>query len=51
MIIERREGITWADLYWDDLSAEAQNELLNLMGDNGNYDLFPLASVNISPEK
>ena len=51
MIIERRDGITWADLYWDDLSADAQEKLLNLMGENGNYDLFPLTSVNVSPEE
>ena len=30
-------------LYWDDLSAEAKERLLELLGENGNYDVFPLA--------
>ena len=41
----------WVDLFWDDLSAEAQAELLKLIGDNGNYDVFPLASINVTPEE
>ena len=51
MIVEERNGILWADIYWNDLSAKAQVELLKLIGDNGNYDVFPIASINISLEK
>jgi len=47
MTIENRDDTVWADLYWDDLSSEAQSELLSLMGENGNYDVFPIASINI----
>ena len=32
-------------LYWDDLSAEAKERLLELLGENGNYDVFPLAEL------
>ena len=39
---------TYANLFWDDLSAKTQNELLNLIGDNGNYDVFPIAMINVS---
>jgi hypothetical protein len=48
VIIEERDDGLWADILWDDLSVEAQTELLDLMGDNGNYDVFPLTSINIS---
>ena len=32
-------------LYWDDLSAEAKERLLELLGENGNSDVFPLAEL------
>jgi hypothetical protein len=51
MVIEKREGLLWADIFWDDLSSTVQSELLELMGDNGNYDVTPLASINVSPEE
>ena len=51
MIIEKRYGILWADIFWDDLSTEAQTELLSLIGNNGNYDIFPIASINVSQEE
>ena len=30
-------------LYWDDLSVEAKERLLDVLGENGNYDMFPTA--------
>jgi hypothetical protein len=51
MKVEQRNGELWADIYWDDLSAETQAELLDLMGDNGNFDVFPIASINLSSEE
>ena len=32
-------------LYWDDLSVEAKERLLELLGENENYDVFPLAEL------
>ena len=32
-------------LFWDDLSSSAKERLLELFGDNGNYDAFPLAEL------
>ena len=32
-------------LYWDDLSVEAKERLLELLGENGNYDVFPLTEL------
>ncbi|GHU57340.1 hypothetical protein AGMMS49975_22740 [Clostridia bacterium] len=49
MTITERDGGLWVDLFWDDLSETTQAELLNLMGDNGNFDVYPLASINVSP--
>ena len=50
MITEERDGILWADIFWDDLSDETQEELFNLMGENGNFDVIPFASINVSRE-
>ena len=35
------------DIYWKDLTDEAQAELFKLLGENGNYDVFPLATLQI----
>jgi hypothetical protein len=50
MVIEKRDGTLWADIFWDDLSANTRAELFALMGDNGNFDVSPLASVNVGHE-
>ena len=50
MITEERNGGVWADIYWDDLSDETQAELMKLLGDNGNYDVVPIGSINVTPE-
>ena len=51
MIIEERDDEVWAEIFWDDLAFQTQKELAHLMGDNGNFDVFPIATINISPEK
>lgn len=35
------------EIYWNDLTADKQQELLNALGDNGNYDVFPIATIEI----
>jgi hypothetical protein len=50
MLIEKRDNTEWADIYWDDLSATAQAKLSDLIGGNGNYDTFPIASINVGKE-
>lgn len=37
-------------LFCDDLSSSAKERLLELLGDNGNYDVFPLAELVIENE-
>lgn len=38
------------EIYWNDLTAEKQQELLNALGDNGNYDVFPIAVLEFEEE-
>lgn len=47
MFIEKRDGNLWADIFWEDLSAETRAELLILMGENGNFDTSPITSINV----
>ena len=35
------------EIFWNDLKPEVQKELLELMGDNGNYDVVPIATIVI----
>ena len=51
MQIQRRDGKDYAEIFWDDLCPETQKELLSLMGDNGNYDVIPIAFINVSKEE
>lgn len=38
------------DIYWDDLIKEKQDEILEVIGDNGNYDIVPIATICSSEE-
>ena len=38
------------EIYWDDLTEEKQKEILEVFGDNQNFDLFP-AAVLPGPEE
>lgn len=33
------------EIYLQDLKEEKQKEILNALGDNGNFDVIPIASV------
>lgn len=37
-------------IYWNDLTPEKQKELFDALGDNGNYDVHPLAEIPV-PKK
>ena len=39
------------EIYWGNLNKETQKELLELMGDNGNYDVVPIATISIKMEQ
>lgn len=38
------------EIYWDDLTTEKQNEILEALGENGNYDVIPIATIYLSEE-
>ena len=38
------------EIYWSDLTEEKQQELLNLLGDNQNWDVFPIVEIEIGEE-
>ena len=38
------------EIYWKNLNKETQKELLELMGDNGNFDVVPLMTIPIEME-
>ena len=33
------------EIYFDDLKEETQQAILELLGDNGNYDVIPIAEI------
>ena len=35
------------EIYLSDLSKEKQKEIISELGDNGNYDIFPIATIEI----
>lgn len=38
------------EIYWDDLTPDKQQEILDALGDNGNYDVIPLAIIEFEEE-
>ena len=46
--MEQRKAI---EIYWDDLTESKQKEILDALGDNGNYDLFPVATIEVGQEE
>ena len=35
------------EIFWNDLTKEKQNEILEVLGENGNYDVFPIATIEV----
>lgn len=50
MIVVYHENRKVIQLFWDDLSSSAKERLLELLGDNGNFDVFSLAELVIENE-
>ncbi len=48
MKMEQRKTI---EIYWDDLTESKQKEILDTFGDNGNYDVFPIATIETEQEE
>ena len=39
------EEETEIDIMWDDLKPATQKRILNMLGENGNYDIYPIATI------
>lgn len=44
---ERPERI---EIYWQDLTRAKQSEILQTFGENGNWDVFPIATIDVPAE-
>ncbi len=33
------------EIYWDDLTEEKKKEIIDICGDNNNWDVFPICSI------
>lgn len=40
---------TEIDIMWKDLKPATQKRILNMLGENGNYDVFPIATIHAEP--
>lgn len=38
------------EIFWDDLTPEKQKELFEAFGDNGNWDVIPITTINVEEE-
>ena len=39
------------EIYWQDLTKEKQREILNKLGENGNWDVFPIVQIPESEDE
>lgn len=39
------------EFYWDDLTKEKQKEIIEVMGDNNNWDVFPFCVLEVEEEE
>lgn len=38
------------DIYWHDLTPEKQKEIINVLGDNCNFDVVPICTIDVECE-
>lgn len=39
------------EIYWQDLTKAKQQEILQELGDNGNWDVFPICTIDIQKQE
>lgn len=39
------------EIYWDDLTREKQAEILEVLGENGNFDIIPIALIEFDEDE
>ena len=50
-ILKEINNMKTIEIYLQDLTAEKQAEILETLGDNGNYDVFPIATLEFVDEE
>ena len=50
-ILKEINNMKTIEIYLQDLTAEKQAEILETLGDNGNYDVFPIATLEFEDEE
>lgn len=50
-ILKEINNMKTIEIYLQDLTAEKQAEILKTLGDNGNYDVFPIATLEFEDEE
>ena len=45
MLYKEDEVGEFMELYWDDLSLVTKEAILEFLGENGNYDVVPIAQI------
>jgi len=38
------------EFYWNDLTEKKQKEIIELIGDNNNWDVFPITTLDIEED-
>ena len=38
------------EIYWNDLTKEKQDEIMAMLGEYGNWDVFPMATIEIEED-
>lgn len=39
------------EIYWSDLTPNKQKEIIETIGDNNNWDVFPIATVDVEEDQ
>ena len=50
-ILKEINNMKTIEIYLQDLTAEKQAEILETLGDNGNYDVFSIATIEVEDEE
>lgn len=51
MTVSKDDRITHVEIFWGDLTPDAQRLLQEVLGDNGNYDLIPLVELDFEEDE
>ena len=50
VIYEDSNGHKWLNFYWEDLTEEAQKAVIEALGHNGCFDIYPIGTIPYANE-